>query len=1043
MTERRIRSLGKTNIAKLKQEVFGDKSYNINKIIEHYGLATKSKSYSKAVKQEALEIMRDEYNQAIDAYNTQEKARKTVYKKEQTIKANDKLRQQVTVIDKPNISKLRKELSNYKGESIVVEYLNKKNVLNSIQYDVPNKFSKWWKVKSRDWWVNSEKSIFDKHDEKGKVFIYRQGIPQLNTKKVTQLFREGISNCLFTPIRNWASNILCDAKSKQTKSRYTCIIRNIDELESKYSNGVPEDALNEICNKLQVDINVELPFGAKTTLIEAHSIKKRLKYFKFMNTRLNHVDLNEVVYSDKPIEVTRKELIAIKNQLDEEGTFYTFSKDMQNVSSITTLTHQYKISNDFGKVVNEFEIANGLNFCKIDDMDDHELSQFINSGTNYNGTIDFQDINTSNLKHIDMEKAYSAFQSCWLYEGFLGKVTDFRQTDKVCGVGMYKITDIDFTNCDESFKQIHDKLNIFINNNVYTSPELKLLDHYDVTYKVVCGCWGVKPLNFEFNTDMLELKDEGVRYYSKWAGVCDKHKLKKQFWIKGDSEYFSVIKENCNDGIVKWFENNEGCIEYPKKHNYHLGHITAFITAYQRISVIDQLLEFDYKNLVRVCSDGIYFTGEIVPLQNVFRVKDDINLGNEASFSYVDKSYERELVVEGASFRKHFDKELHLGPGGCGKTHYNCVDKGLIRPMFLAPSWKLSRSKKNELGINCSVWARALCEDPEKISAIKERANVLIIDEVSMLSEGQKLEFFKIYADMKIIMCGDLGYQLPCITGEDMTEKGFDNLMKHETDYRCKDERLKAIKETLRLMICYDRPIKEINNWVIEEFTKLGRKISLEELQEKYSINDMILTGTNETKDFYTKLFEGKNETEKYFMKENNRLYCNGDIIISKEKPDGKCSIQHAFTTHSIQGETAQYNLFIDSSKMFDCRMFYTAVSRAKTLNQIFIVENKQNVFKYEYAKIYKITTTNETYIGSTIHTIDNRFNQHKKAYENYQKGKGKYITSFALMKDENVKIELVENFRCNDLKSLWEREAEIIKTFGIKCVNKTFNEME
>ena len=59
--------------------------------------------------------------------------------------------------------------------------------------------------------------------------------------------------------------------------------------------------------------------------------------------------------------------------------------------------------------------------------------------------------------------------------------------------------------------------------------------------------------------------------------------------------------------------------------------------------------------------------------------------------------------------------ELHLGAGGCGKTHYNCNDKGLVRTLFLAPSWKLARCKRNEIGINCSVWARALSTDPQKI----------------------------------------------------------------------------------------------------------------------------------------------------------------------------------------------------------------------------------------------------------------------------------------------------------------------------------------
>ena len=60
-------------------------------------------------------------------------------------------------------------------------------------------------------------------------------------------------------------------------------------------------------------------------------------------------------------------------------------------------------------------------------------------------------------------------------------------------------------------------------------------------------------------------------------------------------------------------------------------------------------------------------------------------------------------------------------------------------------------------------------------------------------------------------------------------------------------------------------------------------------------------------------------------------------------KPDKTdCEIRHAFTTHSIQGETATDKLFIDSSKMFDTRMFYTAISRAKTIEQIYIIKDKK-----------------------------------------------------------------------------------------------------
>jgi hypothetical protein len=100
---------------------------------------------------------------------------------------------------------------------------------------------------------------------------------------------------------------------------------------------------------------------------------------------------------------------------------------------------------------------------------------------------------------------------------------------------------------------------------------------------------------------------------------------------------------------------------------------------------------------------------------------------------------------------------------------------------------------------------------------------------------------------------------------------------------------------------------------------------------------------------------------------------------------------------------------------MFDSRMFYTATSRAKTLEQIFIIENQDIKFKYEFGKIYKITSKKGIYIGSTIQKLEKRFDEHKKAFENYKKDIGKYITSFSIL-DENSKIELIENFKCNDL---------------------------
>ena len=66
---------------------------------------------------------------------------------------------------------------------------------------------------------------------------------------------------------------------------------------------------------------------------------------------------------------------------------------------------------------------------------------------------------------------------------------------------------------------------------------------------------------------------------------------------------------------------------------------------------------------------------------------------------------------------------------------------------------------------------------------------------------------------------------------------------------------------------------------------------------------------------------------EKYYCQSNSELYSNGDIIFSKLKPkSSNAEVRHHFTTHSIQGETIESKIFIDISRMFNSRMFYSAI---------------------------------------------------------------------------------------------------------------------
>jgi len=88
----------------------------------------------------------------------------------------------------------------------------------------------------------------------------------------------------------------------------------------------------------------------------------------------------------------------------------------------------------------------------------------------------------------------------------------------------------------------------------------------------------------------------------------------------------------------------------------------------------------------------------------------------------------------------------------------------------------------------------------------------------------------------------------------------------------------------------------------------------------------------------------------------------------------------------------------------------------------------------YQKAKIYRIISPskNLVYYGSTVQTLSQRLTDHLKK-KKYNKG-GQY-TSYLVLDCEDYKIELVEEYPCNNKEQLFKKEGEYIKAND--CVNK------
>ena len=227
----------------------------------------------------------------------------------------------------------------------------------------------------------------------------------------------------------------------------------------------------------------------------------------------------------------------------------------------------------------------------------------------------------------------------------------------------------------------------------------------------------------------------------------------------------------------------------------------------------------------------------------------------------------------------------------------------------------------------------------------------------------------------KHIFAGDLKYQLQPVIDADMkkkkgkwiyqmTEAGFDNVETLTKNYRNGDDKkLTRILNGIRKMIDMGLPSWRSRDYFKNDFEykkfQVVENLSSPEWTLDFLLGDpaktlqaaLVVTATNEQGNTYHKedliICAEHNEcgkyTErfkaipKYRVKQNTRDYCNGEIVFKKSK-GVSAEQRHGFTIHSIQGETAEHKLFIDMTKMKSLQMFYTALSRAKTWKQIYLM---------------------------------------------------------------------------------------------------------
>lgn len=1010
---------------------------------------------------------------------------------ETNVAASNARQASITVGQGASISLIYNELKARAGQTVRVTAMRDGRVIRDIYYTLPesDRFNREFKGSMVYSWVAEGNSTSGEPVyRQGDIITFASSSVVEGGETVFQTFRRSADNqCLLRPIyddmvrrsdgttpthRNWRSRAL-KMKAEMTN----------------HPNGVSDTELANIAEKHRIKIEIVAPLQDKDDEkhIFACSTQKPVASYKFINCSINHVE--RVAQTGNVTEVTREALQIKYDELSRERgnifrppPFFAFQKDKMGITQIATASGSFVCKSKFMDIVQNFEQSTGLANVKICHITQHDLSRYVERGLLWNCAtyvVDGSEGTPRDLQIIDLTSSYATYKTCSAYAGFPAKLTDHRPTDRVHGPGLYTIVDLDFSTCSDKFAEVVQLAGSpYRDNNVYPSPELAYLASNGVRFRVVEGAWSdatQNTLDFEFtgkkedDTGMFSKFDTGERFYSVWAGGCAHRSDSSSFYMHGSERFFSAIKARLGDRVIRHFSDGIGSISYPRKRAYYLPQIPAFINAYERIRMFEQLSKMDLSKVHALQKDGIAFEDHEFEMDACFRRKGDAfhNANPCENYVYgVDESDYHELPPPP---REIVDSPITLavGGGGCGKTTHFLKDDGLVTPIFISPSWKLARSKQAEHGIACDVLANLISGDPEKVRSILTRHSVLIVDEISMVPLSVLESIVKTFRTHKIILCGDIGlncvYQLPPVNCspedyptilrfQESAVLGRAHVHTFSTNHRCKCPKLLRLLAELRAFIDGSHPcadeydndadrMRRILHYFTKKFEEEDRILTRQQTVEMYKIEDMILVSLRCLRDEYNTAVTEKNAASdapvlrKWHVLANGRNFQNGQLVISETAPGVRCEESNAHTVHLCQGETCTEELFVDTRKLFEPQHLYTAISRGRLLSKIWLVSEPSDAEEdrtnpaYKHTKIYIIVTKEGKlcYIGHTVKELKQRLRGHLLD----SKCMSRIVLGFG-----DAEIRLLEEYPCATRRDAVERERYWISRTP-NCVNK------
>lgn len=810
---------------------------------------------------------------------------------------------------------------------------------------------------------------------KGKVEIitttYKRIKPLASIKdKEMQTYMKDVQNaCLFNGILKFFEQK--KDKDRNAKASYNYLCKQ--EVQEEYFKPVKEEDLkdkdsnvNKILQKCKASLTIK--DLVKGTINDKYYNTPYAKWnIEFLNTMYNHLDLLNHTY-DNIIEVDKEEYKNILNTSE----YY-----VEKFNNLITLDGIYKIKDDDFQIKYKAwkEKNNYDSLFIVEGSDEHNLIRSYDYGLHR-----FFDENLpvkNNLyKEIDIKKAYYNYSNKDFNKNYCGvpsgnfinikcenfSIDDFNELTNNNLIGYYQV---EIKKINEELKEKYNYYGIEENKiYTFTTPMINILKDnvqfyfYNASYS--------PSVHIPFTEDLMENTDEiegkkRLAYYCKIFGLMlksnDDISIKVRP-LKNDYDYYNLLDDDNYkmydmDGVIHIKFKN-----HVKKSKIHIGY---YLHSYTRCLILEELLKMDIDKVFGVKLDSIVikkdydyiydkniFDDKKAKIQSMFK-RDPHETNGYYLYKYIETD---EYIVD---FKPSFlpnnivkNKVVFLGgKGGSGKTHSilkNIDNKYLC---YTTNAWNLIQGKKNE---NKNILGYSLPNltgkcDKFKTEKIKNNnIKFIFIDEATLIDITTIEQIINDYKNCFIFIAGDIDYNgnfyqcsLPKLKLYNPSLYNY-QYIEYKKTYRFNEE----LNNKLNKLREYMKTDKEKINYKLHNYVKENFKECFYDIKDiKFNDDDIGISELKENQEI-TEYFINKGTKPQYFIKETKKEkgQLKGQLLLEIPKHDNY-EMKLFKSIHSFQGLdlNENNNIIIYINDNFDYNLYYTALSRARRLDQIKIIK--------------------------------------------------------------------------------------------------------